>query len=253
MIRSCRAALLALLLVAIAAPASLGISSPTSVPLVDGVRVATATRTKPLPPCRYLDVPTRFKEYRQWRKTLLDTRLRVSRRYVPRDLVSVRRAGIAGSGLIRKVAIRDLRAMAAAARRAGKGIAVRSAYRSYATQVAVFNGWVRQAGYQQALRYSARPGHSEHQLGTSIDFRSAANASAPWSYSDWGQTPSGRWMRKNAWKYGWVMSYPEGRIRQVCYGYEPWHWRYVGRARAREIRQSGLTLRKFLWRRFESR
>ena len=60
-------------------------------------------------------------------------------------------------------------------------------------------------------------------------------------------------MQRNAWKYGWVMSYPAGMVKQVCYGYEPWHWRYVGRKMAREIRESGLTLRKFLWRRFETR
>ena len=138
-------------------------------------------------------------------------------------------------------------------RRAGAGIAVRSAYRSYSQQVAVFNGWVARAGYQQALLYSARPGHSEHQLGTVSDFRSSASATPPWDYSDWGQTPSGRWMQRNAWRYGWVMSYPAGRQRQVCYGYEPWHWRYVGRQTAREVRDSGLTLRKFLWRRSESR
>ena len=53
----------------------------------------------------------------------------------------------------------------------------------------MFNGWVARSGYQQALLYSARPGHSEHQLGTTIDFRSAASsAHAPWDYTDWATT-----------------------------------------------------------------
>ena len=65
--------------------------------------------------------------------------------------------------------------MAKAARKAGKGIAVRSAYRSYSSQQSVFQGWVNSSGYQQALKFSARPGHSEHQLGTTIDFRSASS------------------------------------------------------------------------------
>ncbi len=52
---------------------------------------------------------------------------------------------------------------------------------------------------------------------------------------------------------GRVLSYPKGKQKIVCYGYEPWHWRYVGRELAAEIRESGLPLRKFLWRRFESK
>ena len=151
---------------------------------LDDVARSPAARFEPLPPCRYQDIKTRYREYRQWRKTLLDTNLMVGKGYRPPGLVSVSRAGIEGSGTIRRIVIDDLRAMAAAARRAGNGIAVRSAYRSYATQQAVFNSWVQQAGYQQALLYSARPGHSEHQLGTSIDFRSSSSATPPWNYSD---------------------------------------------------------------------
>jgi D-alanyl-D-alanine carboxypeptidase len=55
-------------------------------------------------------------------------------------------------------------------------------------------------------------------------------------------------MKKNAWKYGFVMTYPKGKTSVTCYQYEPWHFRYVGRTRARTIQQSGLTLRQFLWR-----
>ena len=59
---------------------------------------------------------------------------------------------------------------------------------------------------------------------------------------------AGAWLRVNAWKYGFVMSYPKGKTAVTCYQYEPWHYRYVGRTRARLIRSSGLTLREFLWR-----
>jgi D-alanyl-D-alanine carboxypeptidase len=206
----------------------------------------------PLPPCRYLDLPTRYRRLWQWRRTLLDTRLRVWKRYVPGDLVSVSAAGIGGSGKVRRLVIEDLRAMTRAADRAGKRIAVRSAYRSYATQVRVFNGFVAREGMDYALRYSARPGHSEHQLGTTIDFRSASSAAPGWEYADWGQTGPGRWMRRNAWKFGFLMSYPKGRSAETCYGYEPWHYRYVGRKLARRIHDSGLTVRRYLWRHFET-
>ena len=182
----------------------------------------------------------------------MDTRLRVGSKYKPTDLVSVSNANIGGSGKVRQVIIDDLRAMARAARNAGKGVAVRSAFRSYSEQQAVFNGWVAKSGYQQALKYSARPGHSEHQLGTTIDFRSASSQAAPWDYNDWATSGPGRWMKNNAWKYGFVMSYPKGKFSTVCYGYEPWHYRYVGRALAERIHDSGLTPREYLWRHYES-
>jgi D-alanyl-D-alanine carboxypeptidase len=205
-----------------------------------------------LPECRYGDHLTRYHLLRHWRKTLLDTNLKVRRAYAPDDLVPVSRAGIGGTGYVRRVVIDDLEAMAAAARAAGKGIAVRSAYRSYQTQVAVFQSWVDRYGYDYALLYAARPGHSEHQLGTTVDLRSAASARAPWDYDDWAETGPGRWMKDHAWEYGFIMSYPKGKRRQSCYGYEPWHYRYFGRARAAEIHASGQVPRRYLWETFES-
>jgi D-alanyl-D-alanine carboxypeptidase len=148
----------------------------------------------------------------------------------------------------RRAAIPDLTAMAKAARAAGARLAVQSAYRSYSTQVGVFNSWVRHLGYAQAITGSARPGHSEHQLGTVIDFRSYGGG-APWSFGsyDWATSKAGRWMTSNAWKYGFVLSYPKNMASQVCYGYEPWHFRYVGRTIAAAIHTSGLTPRYWLW------
>jgi D-alanyl-D-alanine carboxypeptidase len=54
-------------------------------------------------------------------------------------------------------------------------------------------------------------------------------------------------MAANAWRYGFVMSYPRDAFEQTCYDYEPWHYRYVGRDLAARIRASGLTPRQFLW------
>jgi D-alanyl-D-alanine carboxypeptidase len=143
----------------------------------------------------------------------------------------------------------DLAAMAAAARAAGRPIQVVSADRSYATQAAVFADNERRYGYAYALRRSARAGHSEHQLGTTLDITHAGGA-IPWSYADWATHPTGAWMRDNAWRFGFVMSYPKGREPMTCYDYEPWHYRYVGRAMAAQVRESGLTLREWIWRRY---
>lgn len=214
--------------------------------LLEEASLAPAAR---LPACEIRDELTRFQATREWRKTLLDTNLRLPRSYEPWDLVSVSRAGIAGSGQVRRLMIEDLAALAQAARRAGKALAVRSAYRSYDTQAATFAMWVRRSGYEQALKFSARPGHSEHQLGTTIDFTTAPGVPLSGSFGD---SPSGRWLARNGWKYGFIMSYPEGKRRVSCYGYEPWHWRYVGRDLARQIDESGQVPRRFFWQTFES-
>jgi D-alanyl-D-alanine carboxypeptidase len=145
--------------------------------------------------------------------------------------------------------IDDLAAMTKAAAAAGTPIAVQSAYRSYATQVTTFQYWVNLDGYARALLYSARPGHSEHQLGVAIDFKSAAGG-PPWSGSDWALSPAGSWMKANAWQYGFILSYPKGERSKTCYDYEAWHYRYVGREEAAAIHASGLTTREYLWRHF---
>lgn len=239
-------------LLAFAAPVTAHPGPAPSAVATATVALAAGTTTKPLPTCAYKDIKTRFRGTNQWRKTLLDTRLKIGKKYAPKDLVPVSRANIPGSGKVRAIVIDDLKAMAKAARNAGKAIAVQSAYRSYATQAATFRYWVSVSSYQQALKVSARAGHSEHQLGTTLDFRSASSTKAPWAYSDWATTGPGRWMQQNAWKYGFVMSYPKGKASLSCYSYEPWHYRYVGRERARQIHESGLVPRVYLWRHFES-
>ncbi|MCV0403074.1 MAG: cell wall-binding repeat-containing protein [Chloroflexi bacterium] len=200
----------------------------------------------PLPACSYQDVLTPYRAYADWQRTLVDTILMVPSSYAPGDLVDSGSAGLNGGYALRSLVAADLRAMASAAQSAGRPIQVASAYRSYSTQKATFDHWVAVGGYEQALRTSARPGHSEHQLGTTFDFTSRGGR-PPWEYSDWAATPAGGWMAANAWRYGFVMSYPRNSFDRVCYDYEPWHYRYVGRSVAAEVRHSGLTLREWLW------
>jgi D-alanyl-D-alanine carboxypeptidase len=235
--RALRAPLAALLLAAVILPASAG--APADVEAVG-----------PLPKCRLDDIMTVPRDYGSWSMTLVDWLLRVPRNYKPPDLVPVSEAGIAGPGVIRAVAIDDLRAMADAAARNGTPISVNSPYRSYRDQVASFNGWVGVDGYDDAITYSQRPGHSEHQLGLTIDFQTLGGGSA--LQGDWATDPSGAWMAENAWRYGWLMSYPLGDNGELfnertCFHYEPWHYRYLGRAMARKVHNSGLTIREYLW------
>ena len=186
---------------------------------------------------------------REWKKTLLDTKLQLSSEYQPWDLVSVRRAGIAGSGRVRAKMIRDLKALALAARKAGKPLAVRSAWRSYDYQRSLFDSYVRRYGRVKAMQFSARPGHSEHQLGTTLDF--TVGPGVPLS-TKFGDSPAGKWLARNGWKYGFIMSYPKGKKSASCYQYEPWHWRYFGRKLARRIHESGQVPRRYLYANFET-
>lgn len=188
----------------------------------------------PLPPCSYQDLLTEHRSFADWPRTLLDPIYALPSSYVPPDLASTANAGINGGHSVRSLVVADLRAMAGAARAAGVNLSVYSAYRSYATQQAVFTRKVAELGYNAALLRSARPGHSEHQLGTTID---VSNTPGAWA-----------WLAEHAWKYGWVMSYPGGRTSVTCYVHEPWHYRYVGRETAAAVRGSGLTLREYLWR-----
>ena len=202
----------------------------------------------PLPACRYDDILTSPRHYADWPVTLVDTILRVPKDYVPPDLVDVSEADIGGNGRLRAVLIDDLREMAAAAKAADAPIAIQSAYRSYETQQEVFADWVEVHGRERALQLSARPGHSEHQLGIGVDFKTAGGGD-PFT-GDWQLTAAGKWTKAHAWEYGFVMSYPRGKLDVTCYVFEPWHFRYVGRELAASIHGSGLAPREYLWANF---
>lgn len=178
---------------------------------------------------------------------LLDRTYALPASYVPPDLVPASQAGFSGSSgarYVRAAMVADLAAMHAAMVAEGLNVIINSAYRSYATQIATFNSWVSRMGMATALLRSARPGHSEHQLGTTLDLTSPG-----WNgrFGNWAtETPEGRWLVDNAWRYGFVMSYPLGSQPVTCFSYEPWHYRWIGRDAAAAHHASGLYLRPFL-------
>lgn len=121
------------------------------------------------------------------------------------------------------VALEELREAAAAE---GLDLRVRSAYRSYDQQTWTFSYWVGVRGLEQAERFSARPGHSEHQLGTTIDFTSP---SMNWQLgAGFAETPEGAWLKEHGHRFGFALSYPRGAEDVTGYVFEPWHWRYIG-------------------------
>jgi zinc D-Ala-D-Ala carboxypeptidase len=200
----------------------------------------------PLPACTYGDVLTKHQSYDEWHLTLLDTSYNLPETYIPPDLALTSAAGLSPDYKLRALVMPDLTALVQAAKDAGNPLELQSAYRSYSYQEKTFQYWVNKQGYDAALESSARPGHSEHQLGTAMDFRSAGGA-APWELEDWATTPAGAWLAEHAWKYGFIMSYPKSKETISCYIYEPWHYRYVGKEVSRTMKESRLTLREWLW------
>lgn len=118
----------------------------------------------------------------------------------------------------------------------GLDIFFMSGFRSHEEQQAVYKGWAKKYDYE-ADRVSARPGHSEHQLGLAIDVNSIE-----FSFAD---TPEGIWLAENCWKYGFIIRYKEGTEDITGYMFEPWHIRYLGEI-AEEVHFSGLTLEEYL-------
>lgn len=163
--------------------------------------------------------------------------------YEAADLVNVPVQQVNGS-VLRREASEATVALFEAAGAEGLQLASQSAYRSYSTQVRVYNGWVDQLGQKAADLTSARPGHSEHQTGLAIDIAAVpANCSLDQCFGD---TPHGRWLAQNAWRFGFVLRYPEGATPITGYEYEPWHFRYVGTDLAEEMHEQQIeTLEEF--------
>lgn len=117
-----------------------------------------------------------------------------------------------------------------------------SGFRSYDYQAELYNNYVSRDGKEAADRYSAEPGHSEHQTGLAIDVGSYD--SAVLLQTSFEYTPEFQWMKDVAHEYGFIIRYMKGKEDTTGYMYEPWHLRYVG-DKATEIYESGLTLEEY--------
>ena len=125
----------------------------------------------------------------------------------------------------------------AAAAKAGYSLYISSGFRDYETQEVIYNRYVANDGKANADRYSARPGHSEHQTGLAIDLNGVSDS--------FGDTPTGKWVAAHCHEYGFILRYPKGKEAQTGYMYEPWHIRYVGKDVAKKIFDSGLCLEEY--------
>jgi len=207
--------------------AALALVTVVAVPLTIAA-VGVVVRVGPaapagLPPCNVADRQARADGYDQWASTLLDPAHTLGPSYVPPDLRAVVVNGQAAT--VRDFVIQPLTDMLDAAARDGVDLRVTSSYRSYADQLAL------SASNPDEDDLIARPGHSEHQLGTTVDLADGDD-----------------WLARNAARFGFVMSFPADRSPAwTCYRSEPWHYRYFGPDRAAQITASGLSPREWLW------
>lgn len=215
-------------------------SAPTTTPK------STTTTLPPVPACADGDVQVLEDPAVAWDTVMVDTARAVPAGFGPNDLHNISDAGFPFTDgvAVRALVLPDLRALREAAAANGTPLGIIAGYRSYPRQAELYDRRVGELGDAEANSRVGRPGHSEHQLGTTIDVTTKGETDVDQS---WGSTPEGQWVATNAHKYGFLLSYPMDASERTCYDYEPWHLRYVGRELAADVIASGLSLREYLW------
>ena len=145
---------------------------------------------------------------------------------------------------LREEAANALKNLFLAAREEGYALIARSGYRSYETQASLYQRYVEKDGVEAADTYSARPGHSEHQTGLTIDITSDSVHGG--LTEAFGETEEGKWVKDNAHQFGFIIRYPQERVSETGYQYEPWHLRYVGIESATEMYNDQLILEDYV-------
>ncbi|MFY9458101.1 MAG: D-alanyl-D-alanine carboxypeptidase family protein [Candidatus Spechtbacterales bacterium] len=163
--------------------------------------------------------------------------------YKPLDLVSLAPLG-APDDQIREIAHDSLVSLVDNAKEKGISIEIISAYRSRDRQKKLRAYYAQKYGSAYADRISSEAGHSEHQLGTTVDFGSG-NPAIDLKQA-FAETAQARWLENNAWKYGFVLSYPKDVEKITGFIYEPWHYRFIGTEAAGDLRGINLTLWEYL-------
>lgn len=166
----------------------------------------------------------------------------VSSSYVPENLVIV---NVKSQKQIKleKTTCEMLEELFKQASNEGMDLYLVSGYRSYYEQSVIYNNSLLRRGKSHTDSYVSMPGHSEHQLGLAADVTSVNHKDLLESFEN---TKEGKWLKENAYKFGFIIRYQKGKENITKYGYEPWHIRYVGKDYAEEITKNGLVLEEYL-------
>ena len=173
--------------------------------------------------------------------TLVNKFYYLNENYVPNDLVTVTGIYARDKAQLKKVAYDNFIKMADDMKNLGMTIKVTTGYRSYNFQSTLYNNYVKADGVKNADTYSARPGYSEHQLGYSADVTNAKNV----SFDEFENTDEYKWLKENAYKYGFILRYPKDKEYITGYMFEAWHYRYVGIDIATYIYENDLTYEEY--------
>jgi D-alanyl-D-alanine carboxypeptidase len=178
---------------------------------------------------------------------VVNKKIYLPKNYVPKNLVYPKTSFIFKKKVekrkLREEAGVALEKMFAAAKKDKIYLSGVSGYRSYATQMAVFNRYVKRDGYENARRYSAVPGTSEHQTGLAIDVSGSNGICA--AASCFANTKEAKWLDRHSANFGYIVRYPKGKEHVTGYKYEPWHLRYVGPDIAKDMKRRNLTLEEY--------
>lgn len=158
--------------------------------------------------------------------------------YAPMDLVSL---STDSTKLLRKEAAEAYEKLNQAALEEGLTLYVLSAYRTKDYQANLFNNYINQNGAEFAAVYSAVPRRSEHELGLALDFGNTYVLDDAFD-----ETLEGSWLKEHAHEYGFILRYPEDRILDTQYGFEPWHYRYVGVELATYLTENNMILEDYM-------
>ena len=149
-------------------------------------------------------------------------------------------------------ALADFEDMLRAMTASGLNPVIRSGYRGMSEQQQVWEsklkdleaqGMTPEEAKAEALTYVALPGTSEHQLGLALDIVDDSY----WKLDEkQAETPVQKWLMENCWDYGFVLRYPVDKAEITGIAYEPWHYRYVGREAAREMKEQGMCLEEYV-------
>ncbi|QHI73962.1 D-alanyl-D-alanine carboxypeptidase family protein [Aminipila terrae] len=146
----------------------------------------------------------------------------------------------------------ELQEMLDAARGEGLSPVICSSFRTMEKQQYLFNNQVNKyvaRGYSpeqarnEAAKWVAVPGTSEHQTGLAVDIVSTRYQSLDKKQEE---TAEQQWLMKNCYKYGFILRYPSDKGNFTGIGYEPWHYRYVGKEAAKQIMEKGICLEEYL-------
>ncbi|MFK3987131.1 D-alanyl-D-alanine carboxypeptidase family protein [Exiguobacterium mexicanum] len=168
--------------------------------------------------------------------------------YKPADLVTANidfvESATGERKMLRKEAAQAIEKLMTGAKAADIDLKGTSAFRSYDYQVQLFNNYVARDGKEQAMKYSAPPGHSEHQTGLAIDVSSASVGYQLTQSLE--QTKEGKWLADNAHTYGFIVRYQRAYEAETGYMYEPWHLRYIGVEHATDVHKANVPLEHYL-------